>query len=182
MTNSEQCRLSVFQQITLVTLQYLHRLALLVRGILQTHHSRMGVRWHSSRPVEYRRGLFERGYRSRGAGTRPLPSAAKAIPCPSFPVPFGSGKTRWSPRHSSSRPKPYPTRKVLDLEGNLIDADKFDQLTGHENLKKFTNYKIPKPGQWTILAQHQAVRRLELASITSPAQIRATCAFIPRAD
>ena len=52
--------------------------------------------------------------------------------------------------------------KVLDLEGNLIDADKFD-FTGHENLKKFANYEISKARAVDQVPPHvELMRRLEL--------------------
>jgi threonyl-tRNA synthetase len=38
--------------------------------------------------------------------------------------------------------------KVLDRDGSLIDADKFD-FTCHQNLKKFVNYEISRHAPWT---------------------------------
>ncbi|NTV27649.1 MAG: threonine--tRNA ligase, partial [Methanothrix sp.] len=52
--------------------------------------------------------------------------------------------------------------KVLDLDGNLIDADKFD-FKGHENLQKFTNYEISKARAVDKVPPHvELMRRLEL--------------------
>ncbi len=52
--------------------------------------------------------------------------------------------------------------KVMDLNGDLIDADKFD-FTGHENLKKFTNYEISKARAVDKVPPHvELMRRLEL--------------------
>jgi threonyl-tRNA synthetase len=52
--------------------------------------------------------------------------------------------------------------KVLDLDGNLIDADKFD-FKGHENLQKFTNYEISKARAVDKVPPHvDLMRRLEL--------------------
>ena len=52
--------------------------------------------------------------------------------------------------------------KVLDQEGNLIDADKFD-FTGRENLKKFANYEISKARAVDRVPPHvELMRRLEL--------------------
>ena len=52
--------------------------------------------------------------------------------------------------------------KVLDLDGNLIDADKFD-FTDHEKLQKFTNYEISKARAVDKVPPHvELMRRLEL--------------------
>ena len=52
--------------------------------------------------------------------------------------------------------------KVLDTDGNLIDADKFD-FTDHENLRKFTNYEISKARAVDRVPPHvELMRRLEL--------------------
>jgi len=52
--------------------------------------------------------------------------------------------------------------KVMDLNGDLIDADKFD-FTGHDNLKKFTNYEISKARAVDRVPPHvELMRRLEL--------------------
>ena len=52
--------------------------------------------------------------------------------------------------------------KVLDLDGNLIDTDKFD-FKGHENLQKFTNYEISKARAVDKVPPHvELMRRLEL--------------------
>jgi len=52
--------------------------------------------------------------------------------------------------------------KVLDLDGKLIDADKFD-FKGHDNLKKFTNYEISKARAVDKVPPHvELMRRLEL--------------------
>ena len=52
--------------------------------------------------------------------------------------------------------------KVLDLDGNLIDADKFN-FKGHENLQKFTNYEISKARAVDKVPPHvELMRRLEL--------------------
>jgi threonyl-tRNA synthetase len=52
--------------------------------------------------------------------------------------------------------------KVLDTDGNLIDADKFD-FTDHENLRKFTNYEISKARAVDKVPPHvELMRRLEL--------------------
>ena len=52
--------------------------------------------------------------------------------------------------------------KVLDQEGNLIDADKFD-FTGRENLQKFANYEISKARAVDRVPPHvELMRRLEL--------------------
>lgn len=52
--------------------------------------------------------------------------------------------------------------KVLDLDGKLIDADRFD-FKGHENLKKFTNYEISKARAVDKVPPHvELMRRLEL--------------------
>ena len=52
--------------------------------------------------------------------------------------------------------------KVLDQEGNLIDADKFD-FAGRENLQKFANYEISKARAVDRVPPHvELMRRLEL--------------------
>ena len=52
--------------------------------------------------------------------------------------------------------------KVLDLEGNLIDIDKFD-FEGHDNLQKFANYEITKARAVDKIPPHvELMRRLEL--------------------
>ena len=52
--------------------------------------------------------------------------------------------------------------KVLDREGNLVDADKFD-FTGRENLQKFANYEISKARAVDRVPPHvELMRRLEL--------------------
>ena len=52
--------------------------------------------------------------------------------------------------------------KVMDLNGDLIDADKFD-FKGHDNLKKFTNYEISKARAVDKVPPHvELMRRLEL--------------------
>jgi threonyl-tRNA synthetase len=52
--------------------------------------------------------------------------------------------------------------KIMDLNGNLIDADKFD-FKGHDNLKKFTNYEISKARAVDKVPPHvELMRRLEL--------------------
>lgn len=52
--------------------------------------------------------------------------------------------------------------KVLDLEGNLIDVDKFD-FTGRVNLQKFANYEISKARAVDRVPPHvELMRRLEL--------------------
>ncbi len=52
--------------------------------------------------------------------------------------------------------------KVLDTDGSLIDADKFD-FSGHENLKKFANYEISKARAVDRVPPHvELMRRLEL--------------------
>lgn len=52
--------------------------------------------------------------------------------------------------------------KVLDQEGNLIDADKFD-FTGYQNLQKFANYEISKARAVDRVPPHvELMRRLEL--------------------
>ncbi len=52
--------------------------------------------------------------------------------------------------------------KVLDQDGNLIDADKFD-FTGHQNLQKFANYEISKARAVDRVPPHvELMRRLEL--------------------
>ena len=52
--------------------------------------------------------------------------------------------------------------KVLDLNGNLIDADKFD-FTGRVNLQKFANYEISKARAVDRVPPHvELMRRLEL--------------------
>lgn len=52
--------------------------------------------------------------------------------------------------------------KIMDTEGNLIDADKFD-FTGHTNLQKFTAYEISKARAVDRVPPHvELMRRLEL--------------------
>ena len=52
--------------------------------------------------------------------------------------------------------------KIMDLDGSLIDADKFD-FAGHENLHKFTNYEISKARAVDKVPPHvDLMRRLEL--------------------
>ena len=52
--------------------------------------------------------------------------------------------------------------KVLDQEGNLIDAEKFD-FTGYQNLQKFANYEISKARAVDRVPPHvELMRRLEL--------------------
>lgn len=52
--------------------------------------------------------------------------------------------------------------KVLDQEGNLIDANKFD-FTGCQNLQKFANYEISKARAVDRVPPHvELMRRLEL--------------------
>ena len=52
--------------------------------------------------------------------------------------------------------------KVLDREGNLVDADKFD-FTGYQNLQKFANYEISKARAVDRVPPHvELMRRLEL--------------------
>jgi threonyl-tRNA synthetase len=52
--------------------------------------------------------------------------------------------------------------KVLDRDGNLVDADKFD-FTGHGNLQKFANYEISKARAVDRVPPHvELMRRLEL--------------------
>ena len=52
--------------------------------------------------------------------------------------------------------------KVLDLNGNLVDADKFD-FTGHDNLRKFASYEISKARAVDRVPPHvELMRRLEL--------------------
>ena len=52
--------------------------------------------------------------------------------------------------------------KVLDQDGNLIDADKFD-FTGYQNLQKFANYEISKARAVDRVPPHvELMRRLEL--------------------
>ena len=52
--------------------------------------------------------------------------------------------------------------KVLDQDGNLVDADKFD-FTGQPNLQKFANYEISKARAVDRVPPHvELMRRLEL--------------------
>lgn len=52
--------------------------------------------------------------------------------------------------------------KVLDQDGNLIDAEKFD-FTGYQNLQKFANYEISKARAVDRVPPHvELMRRLEL--------------------
>ena len=52
--------------------------------------------------------------------------------------------------------------KVLDLNGNLVDIDKFD-FQGHDNLQKFANYEITKARAVDRVPPHvELMRRLEL--------------------
>jgi threonyl-tRNA synthetase len=52
--------------------------------------------------------------------------------------------------------------KVLDLDGNLVDIDKFD-FQGHDNLHKFANYEITKARAVDRVPPHvELMRRLEL--------------------
>jgi len=52
--------------------------------------------------------------------------------------------------------------KIMDLDGNLVDADKFD-FSGHENLQKFANYEISKARAVDRVPPHvDLMRRLEL--------------------
>jgi len=52
--------------------------------------------------------------------------------------------------------------KVMDTDGTLVDADKFD-LTGHENLGKFVHYEIAKSRVVDKVPPHvELMRRLEL--------------------
>lgn len=52
--------------------------------------------------------------------------------------------------------------KIMDLDGNMVDADKFD-FTGHEKLKKFTNYEISKARAVDRVPPHvELMRRLEM--------------------
>jgi threonyl-tRNA synthetase len=57
--------------------------------------------------------------------------------------------------------------KVLDTDGSLIDADKFD-FFGHENLKKFASYEISKARAVDKVPPHvELMRRLELVDYES---------------
>ena len=52
--------------------------------------------------------------------------------------------------------------KVLDLDGNLVDIDKFN-FEGHDNLHKFANYEITKARAVDRVPPHvELMRRLEL--------------------
>ena len=52
--------------------------------------------------------------------------------------------------------------KVMDTDGTLVDADKFD-FTGHENLGKFVHYEIAKSRIVDKVPPHvELMRRLEL--------------------
>lgn len=52
--------------------------------------------------------------------------------------------------------------KIMDLDGKMVDADKFD-FTGHEKLKKFTNYEISKARAVDRVPPHvELMRRLEM--------------------
>jgi threonyl-tRNA synthetase len=52
--------------------------------------------------------------------------------------------------------------KVLDLDGSLVDADKFD-FSGNEKLQKFANYEISKARAVDRVPPHvELMRRLEL--------------------
>jgi threonyl-tRNA synthetase len=52
--------------------------------------------------------------------------------------------------------------KVLDLNGNLVDIDKFN-FEGHDNLQKFANYEITKARAVDKIPPHvELMRRLEL--------------------
>lgn len=52
--------------------------------------------------------------------------------------------------------------KIMDLDGNMVDADKFD-FTGHEKLKKFTFYEISKARAVDRVPPHvELMRRLEM--------------------
>ncbi len=52
--------------------------------------------------------------------------------------------------------------KIMDTDGRLIDADKFD-FAGHVNLQKFTNYEISKARAVDKVPPHvELMRRLEL--------------------
>jgi threonyl-tRNA synthetase len=52
--------------------------------------------------------------------------------------------------------------KVMDLDGRLVDVDKFD-FTGHEKLQKFANYEISKARAVDKVPPHvELMRRLEL--------------------
>ena len=52
--------------------------------------------------------------------------------------------------------------KVLDLDGSLVDIDKFD-FQGHDNLQKFANYEITKARAVDRVPPHvELMRRLEL--------------------
>jgi threonyl-tRNA synthetase len=52
--------------------------------------------------------------------------------------------------------------KVMDTDGTLVDADKFD-FTGHENLGKFVHYEIAKSRVVDKVPPHvELMRRLEL--------------------
>jgi len=52
--------------------------------------------------------------------------------------------------------------KVLDLDGKMIDADKFD-FSGHENLGKFVHYEIAKARAVDSVPPHvELMKRLEL--------------------
>jgi threonyl-tRNA synthetase len=52
--------------------------------------------------------------------------------------------------------------KIMDLDGTLVDTDKFD-FVGHENLGKFTQYEIAKSRAVDAVPPHvELMRRLEL--------------------
>jgi threonyl-tRNA synthetase len=52
--------------------------------------------------------------------------------------------------------------KVMDLDGSMVDADKFD-FTGHDNLGKFVHYEIAKSRAVDKVPPHvELMRRLEL--------------------
>lgn len=52
--------------------------------------------------------------------------------------------------------------KIMDLDGKMVDADKFD-FTGHEKLKKFTFYEISKARAVDRVPPHvELMRRLEM--------------------
>jgi threonyl-tRNA synthetase len=52
--------------------------------------------------------------------------------------------------------------KIMDLDGTMVDANKFD-LAGHENLGKFTQYEIAKSRAVDAVPPHvELMRRLEL--------------------
>jgi threonyl-tRNA synthetase len=52
--------------------------------------------------------------------------------------------------------------KIMDLEGRMIDCDKFD-FAGHENLEKFAQYEIAKSRAVDRVPPHvELMRRLEL--------------------